>query len=164
MPVLVHSIATVATAGSIGYVTVPVERVEPIVVNEPITVQVRRCQSIPVYMDPPRHVLSHTNSNVLGGIVGAVIGGKLTKGEARPYGAVIGAIIGMQINQQPSVVYVDGVYSNEPAYFRQHCGLSVENQLREMVRGYRASYRLNGVEHWVALDHHPGTYITVNAN
>ena len=84
MPVLVHSIAAVAAAGSISYVTVPVERVEPIVVNEPITVQVRRCHNIPVYVDPPRHVSSPTNSNVLGGIVGAVIGGGLTKGGGSP--------------------------------------------------------------------------------
>ena len=164
MPVLVHSIAVVAAAGSISYVTVPVERVEPIVVNEPITVQVRRCHNIPVYVDPPRHVSSPTNSNVLGGIVGAVIGGGLTKGEARPYGAAIGAIIGMQMNQQPNVAYVGGMHSNEPAYYRQHCGVSVESQLRETVQGYRASYRLDGVERWVALDHRPGSHITIRIN
>ena len=164
MPVLVQSLTAMAAAATLGYVTVPVERVEPVVVNEPITVQVRRCHNIPVYVEPPRHVSSPTNSNVLGGIVGAVIGGGLTKGEARPYGAAIGAIIGMQMNQQPDNGYVGGVYSNEPAYYRQHCGLSVENQLRETIRGYRASYRLDGVEYWVALDHRPGSHITIKVN
>jgi len=33
--------------------------------------------------------------------------------------------------------------------------------LKETIRGYQVSYRLDGVEHWVALDHRPGSHITV---
>lgn len=164
MPVLVHSIAAVAAAGSISYVTVPVERVEPIVVNEPITVQVRRCQNIPVYLYQPRVVQSRQPPNALGGVIGAVIGGGLVKGEAKPYGAALGAIIGMQATTQSDSYYDVHVQPSEPAYYRQHCGSSFENQLKERIKGYRASYRIDGVEHWVALDHRPGSHITVKVN
>ena len=163
MPVLVHSIAAVAAAGSIGYVTVPVERVEPIVVNEPITVQVQRCQNIPVFVHQPRFVQSQP-PNALGGVIGAVIGGGLAKGEAKQYGAALGAIIGMQVTAHSDSYHDAQVQASEPAYYRQHCGSSFENQLRESIKGYRASYRIDGVEHWVALDHRPGSHITVKVN
>ena len=53
MPIVLNS-AQVVAAVMVNSITVPVERVEPIVVNEPITVQVRRCNSVPVYVNVSR--------------------------------------------------------------------------------------------------------------
>lgn len=161
MPILLNSVQAAAVAVAAWSVTVPVERVEPIIVNEPITVQVRRCHNVPVYLNAPQISYGGQSQSLLGGILGAVVGGGLTKGDAQPYGAAIGAIVGMQMAQQPAVNHASPHVSSEPAYYRQHCGLGVENQLKETIRGYQVSYKLDGVEHWVALDHRPGSHITV---
>jgi len=161
MPIVLNSVQAAALAVAAHSVTVPIERVEPIIVNEPITVQVRRCHNVPVYLNTPRVSHSGQSQSLLGGVLGAVIGGGLAKGDAKPYGAAIGAIVGMQMAQQPEVTYGGAVVSAEPAYYRQHCGIGMENQLKETIRGYQVSYKLDGVEHWVALDHRPGSHITV---
>jgi len=37
----------------------------------------------------------------------------------------------------------------EPAYYRQHCGLAVENQLKETIRGYQDLLSEDGfLRHW----------------
>jgi uncharacterized protein YcfJ len=161
MPIVLNS-AQVVAAVMVNSITVPVERVEPIVVNEPITVQVRRCNNVPVYVNVSRGHHGSQPQSLLGGVLGAVIGGGLTKGDAQPYGAAIGAILGAQMAGYAENAYPGGMVPSEPAYYQQRCGLGVENQLRETIRGYRVSYRLDGVEHWVALDHRPGSHITVH--
>jgi uncharacterized protein YcfJ len=161
MPLVIQAFQAVALAATIQTVTVPVERVEPIIVNEPIAVQVRRCHNVPVYLNVPQIHHASQPQGVLGGVLGAVIGGGLTKGDTKPYGAAIGAIVGMQMAQQSEANLAGTAVSSDPAYYRQHCGLGVENQLKETIRGYQVSYRLDGVEHWVSLDHRPGSHITV---
>jgi len=157
MPIVLNSVQAAALAVAAHSVTVPIERVEPIIVNEPITVQVRRCHNVPVYLNTHRVSHSGQSQSLLGGILGAVVGGGLAKGDAQPYGAAIGAIVGMQMAQQQEVDYASSHVSAEPAYYRQHCGIGMENQLKETIRGYQVSYRLDGVEHWVALDHRLGS-------
>jgi uncharacterized protein YcfJ len=164
MPIILNSVQAAAVAATIQTVTVPVERVEPIIVNEPITVQVQHCHKVPVYLNQTRVAQNSQQPNALGGVIGAVIGGGLAKGEAKPYGAALGAIIGMQMTTPSDSHHYAQVQASVPAYYRQHCGSSFENQLIQKIKGYRASYRLDGVEHWIALDHRPGSHITVKVN
>jgi hypothetical protein len=48
MPIILNSVQAAAVAASIQTVTVPVEQMEPIIVNEPITVLLRCCHYLSV--------------------------------------------------------------------------------------------------------------------
>ena len=84
MPIILHAAPAVAVVATIQTITVPVERVEPIIVNEPISVQVQRCYNVPVYATVPQVHYAPQAPGVLGGVLGAVIGGGLARGDAKP--------------------------------------------------------------------------------
>jgi uncharacterized protein YcfJ len=117
-----------------------------------VTVQVTRCHNVLVFVNAPQFQHIPHSQGVLGGLLGAAIGSSLIQGDAKPYGAALGAIVGMQITQQASVNSLGTVFSVEPTYYQQHCGLSLENQLKVTIRGYQVSYQLDGIEHWALLD------------
>jgi uncharacterized protein YcfJ len=123
---------------------------------KPIIEVVKEYQPTKICYEQPANTQKKSDSTgaqVVGGIVGAVIGSKIgKKGGAKVLGATAGAIIGSSIGKEASA-------SNEQPSVNMVC--RTENKLHEFEReaGYRVVYLYQGEQFVTELPYNPGNEI-----
>lgn len=120
--------------------------------------------NVPVYRSTPVVEQYHHSgsNNVLGTVVGAVVGVALTKGTNMPQavGGIIGAGVGNEITKERTTTRIVG-YNREIVGYeqRQNCERVNVPMQRMVVIGYNVTYDDNGVLKNIVMTRHPGQHV-----
>ena len=145
MPVVSNTIASAALALSTATQTVPVQSVEPIIRNEPVTVHMQSCQQV------ANVVLGASVGAIVGGVVGGIIGSQVGRSnDTRRMMTGVGAIIGSQVVNSPS--------------YHTRCAPTYHQQAVPTVVGYNVTYVVDGVLQSTVMNYNPGSHITIQRN
>ena len=106
-----------------------------------------------------RHGANHT-PEIIGAIVGGVVGNQFGSGNGRTVATAAGAVLGGSIAHN---IKVSNGYGRGHAHTAtvQRCRVVPVFHTEERVAGYRVKYHYHGKTFWTRTDEHPGRHIRV---
>lgn len=162
---ILASVATPATAKSYNtkrYSNVQyaqVVGVTPVVEKYRVNNPVEQCWDERVRTQS--HASRSRTPEILGGLIGAVLGHEVGRGRGKDVATVAGAVLGASVGRDVRRSTSQRGSSYEVV---QHCEIRDSYTTRERVIGYDVAYRFNGRVFHTQMGKHPGKRIRVNVS
>lgn len=111
-------------------------------------------------------------SMILGGLLGAVIGNQVGRGDGRRAATVAGALIGSALGHDAASrsAYVDDRYAgaryedSPRAYSVERCDVRYQDSWEERIEGYRVAYEYLGRRYETRMPYDPGKRVRVRVD
>ena len=148
MKSVILTMALTSTLQTIN-IEVPIISSQPIIVRETKLVSKPICREI---IQQPTY--NNSQSNLGGSIIGGIVGSMIGKNEStRRLMTGVGVVVGNEIANRNQ--------NNPSVNHRTHCYSSWNNEVVEVISGYKVVYELNGKHYQTTIDYKPSHTITI---
>jgi uncharacterized protein YcfJ len=144
--------------GNVVYDSAKVVEVRPVYREVEVTHPVKECWEEPVIHAHGESGHKSASGMAVGGILGGIVGHQIGKGSSNRLATAIGTIIGAQIGHNA----VNG-HTEQTGYteYQQRCAMRDQVSYKEVLDGYRVSYRYQNERYQIKMPYDPGKRINL---
>jgi len=139
-----------------------VTKVVPIESEYQTYVQQRVCRNVivpKVTYEPVYETRRSVAAPIMGALVGGAITRGITKGDHRNEAAAVGALLGAYTQRNKTVQVEVGRREHIVHVEEQQCQIESRPETRTEITGYSVTYEFDGVSNTVVMDQQPGEFV-----